>query len=62
MQTGTYRMDKQQGAILYSTGNYIQYPVIKPYEKEYEKDCVCVCVCVCVTESLCYRAVSDTTL
>ena len=48
MQTGTYRMDKQQGAILYSTGNYIQYPVIKPYEKEYEKDCVCVCVCVCV--------------
>ena len=30
-------MDKQQG-ILYSTGNYIQYPVINHNGKEYEKE------------------------
>ena len=38
MQTGIYRMDKQQG-LLYSTGNYIQYTVInhRKNEKEYEK-------------------------
>ena len=37
---------------LYSTGNYIQYPVINLNGNEYEKEhicgCVCVCVCVCV--------------
>ena len=38
-------MDKQ-GPTVYSTGNYIQYPVIKHNGKEYEKECVCVCVCV----------------
>ena len=27
MQTIIYRMDKQQGPTVYSTGNYIQYPV-----------------------------------
>ena len=27
---------------LYSTGNYIQYPVINHKRKEYEKECVCV--------------------
>ena len=26
--------------LLYSTGNYIQYPVIKHNGKEYEKECV----------------------
>ena len=26
----------------YSTGNYIQYPVINHNRKEYEKECVCV--------------------
>ena len=34
--------------LLYSTGNYIQYPVINQNGKEYEKECVCVCVCMCV--------------
>ena len=33
--------------LLYSTGNYSQYPVINHHGKEYEKS-VCVCVCVCV--------------
>ena len=34
--------------LLYSTENYIQYPVINHNGKEYEKECVCMCVCVCV--------------
>ena len=33
--------------LLYSTGNYIQYPVINHNGKEYEKDCIYICVCVC---------------
>ena len=36
------------GSPLYSTGNYIQYPVINLNGKAHEKECVCVCVCVCV--------------
>ena len=32
--------------LLYSTGNYTQYPVINDNGKEYEKKYVCVCVCV----------------
>ena len=27
--------------LLYSTGNYIQYPVINHNGKEYKKECVC---------------------
>ena len=27
-------------ALLYSTGNYIQYPVINHNGKEYEKECI----------------------
>ena len=34
---------------LYSTGNYIQYPVINLNGNEYEKEHICVCVCVCIT-------------
>ena len=35
--------------LLYSTGNYNQYPVIKHNGKEYIKRiCVCVCVCMCL--------------
>ena len=33
---------------LCSTGNYIQYPLINPNGKEYEKECVYICI----TESL----------
>ena len=29
--------------LLYSTGNYIQYPVINHSGKEYEKECIYVC-------------------
>ena len=43
MQTITYRMDTQQGP-LYSTANYIKYPVINHKEKEY----------ICIIESLCF--------
>ena len=28
--------------LLYSTGNYIQYPEINYNGKEYEKECVCI--------------------
>ena len=37
MHTITYRMDKQ-GPTVYSTRNYIHYPVINQNGKEYEKD------------------------
>ena len=33
-----YGMDKQKKALLYSTGNYSQYPVINQHGKEYEKE------------------------
>ena len=36
MQTIIYRMDKHK-VLLYSTGNYIQYPVINHNGKEHEK-------------------------
>ena len=35
--------------LLYSTGNYIQYPVINHNGKEYEKY-VCVCMCACTSQ------------
>ena len=28
--------------LLYSTGNYSQYPVINHNGKEYEKECICI--------------------
>ena len=45
MHTIIYKINKD---LLYSTGNYIQYPVITYNGKESEEVCVCVCVCVCV--------------
>ena len=39
--------------LLYSTGNYIQYPVINHNGKEYEKIYMCVYMYLCITESLC---------
>ena len=56
--------------LLYSTGNYIQYPMINhngKYEKEYiylyvcVGVCVCVCVCVCDCTLGCTTEI-DTTL
>ena len=35
----TYKIPKHQ-VLLYSTGNYTQYPVINHNGKEYEKECV----------------------
>ena len=31
-----------KNVLLYSTGNYIQYPVINHNGKEYEKECICI--------------------
>ena len=42
--------------LLYSTGNYIQYPVTNHNGKEYEK------VYICITESFCCTAEINTTL
>ena len=54
MKAIVYKMDKQQ-VQLYSTGNYIQYPVINHNEKEYEKY-------IFITESSCCTAEINTTL
>ena len=40
--------------LLYSTGNYIQYPVINHIGKEHEKECVCIYMYICTTKSLCW--------
>ena len=44
--------------LLYSIGNYIQYPVINHSRKEYEKECVYICI----TESLGCIPEANTTL
>ena len=44
--------------LLYSTGNYIQYPVISHNGEEYDKECIYICI----TESLCCTAEINTTL
>ena len=41
MQTSIYIKNK---VLLYSKGNYIQYPVINHNEKEYKKMFVCIYV------------------
>ena len=35
-----YREQINNKVLLYSTGNYIQYPVINYNGKEYEKECI----------------------
>ena len=44
--------------LLYSTGNYIQYPVINHNGREYEAEYICLCI----TESLCCAPETNTTL
>ena len=41
-----YREWMNNKVLLYSIGNYIQYPVINHNRKAYEKGCTYVCVCV----------------
>ena len=60
MQTMIYRMDNNK-VLLYSTGNYIQYPVINHSGKECEKEYIKT-INVCVFESLCYTPETNTTL
>ena len=51
-----YRMDKKVPTCsLYSTGHFIQYPVISHNGKEYFKG-------LYITESLCYTGEINTTL
>ena len=47
MQTVTYRMDGQQGPIVYISGSYTQCPGINHTGNKYKKECV-----KCITESL----------
>ena len=46
--------------LLYSTENYIQYPVINHNENKYFLKCIYMYVCI--TESLCCTAEINTTL
>ena len=46
--------------LLYSTGNYIQYPVINHNGKEYEKEYIYIHIYI--YESLCSTAEMNTTL
>ena len=48
----TNKQTNKQKVLMYSTGNYIQYPVIDHYEKAYLKKNVYMCI----IESLCYTA------
>ena len=50
MQTIIYRMDKKTKVLLYSTGNYIQYPVTNHNGKEYEKEYIYIYICIYKTE------------
>ena len=48
--------------LLYSTGNYIQYPVINLNGKEYEKEYIYIYIYIYKTESLCYTPETNITL
>ena len=55
-KTFPYRLDNNK-VLLYSPGNYVQYPMINHNGKEYFKN-----VYICISESICCTAVIDTTL
>ena len=50
--------------LMYSTGNYTQYPVINHNGKEYEKEYIYIYIYIYIykTESLCCTAEINTTL
>ena len=48
----------KQGPTVYSTGNYIQYPMINHNGKEYEKEYISICI----TKSLCNTPETNATL
>ena len=52
----------QKKVLLYSTGNYIHYPVISHNGKDYGKEYVCLYLCISIYESLCCTAETNTTL
>ena len=52
IQTITYKIDKQRGPTLYSTGDYIQYPIINHNEKEYEKEYIHITELLAVHQKL----------
>ena len=54
--TGNLKYSHINKVLLYSTGNYIQYPVVNNNGKEYKKECICI------TESLCCTPETNTTL
>ena len=41
-----YRERVNNKVLMYSTGNYSQYPVINHNGKEYEKECIYIYVCM----------------
>ena len=45
--------------LLYSTGKYIQYPVIKHNGKEYEKECKYITESLCCTAEIKYNIVNQ---
>ena len=45
--------------LLYSTGNYIQYPLINNIGKEYKKEHICMYICVCVCVELSHFALEQ---
>ena len=55
-----YREWISNKVLLYSTGNYIQYPVINHNGKEFGKECIYIYICI--TESLCCTVEINTTL
>ena len=57
MPTSIYRRDNK--VLLYSTGNYVCFPVINYDGKEYEKEYIYTYMYI--TESLCYMPDTDTT-
>ena len=53
---------KNNKALLYSTGNYIQYPGVDHDKNITKNKIIFLKICIFITESLCYTAEIGTTL